>query len=201
VKPVKLFSAATLAAIAAMALVGAPSAMAEGSTAACKVNETPCSAGNLFTGKAEGIGENVLLLSSVLTVTCAKSKIAGTILELAKPLIAHLELFSFEECKTNSGTPCKVVPIKLGLIEVLRTGPNVGTATSDGGTEELIQCGSFIHCVYGGKPSLKIEGGEHPSVKAIGAALEGTGGFFCPKEASYDALYKLTSPLSLYVSS
>lgn len=55
--------------------------------------------------------------------------------------------------------------------------------------------------MYGGKPSLQIEGGEHPEAKANGAALQGTGGLFCPKEAAYDALYKLTSPLSLYISS
>jgi hypothetical protein len=122
-----------LVAIAALAFAGAPSAMAEGFTAACKVNETPCSAGNVFTGKAEGAATNVLLLTSVLTVTCGKSRIAGTILGLAKPLIAHLQEFTFEECKTDGGTPCLVTPIKLGLIEALRTGSNVGIATSDGG--------------------------------------------------------------------
>src|SRR3954447_10253409 len=66
VRTIKLIGLAALAALSAMALVGASSAMAEGSTALCKVDQTPCAAGNLFGPvHEESVGKAVLLSSSL----------------------------------------------------------------------------------------------------------------------------------------
>jgi hypothetical protein len=200
VKLIKTFSVA-LAAVSAMAFVGTASALAEGSTAACRANETPCSAENLYTGHAEGAATNVILLTNLTNVACSESHILGNILGLSNPAIGHLELFTFTSCKTSSGTPCTVKTISLGLIEVLRTGENLGIGTSNGGTEERVTCGFIIDCVYGGKPTLHIEGGEHPTLEANGSLLLGTGGSVCPEQAELDALYELVLPETLYISS
>jgi hypothetical protein len=70
VRTIKLIDLTALAALTAAALVGASSAMAEGSTALCKVDQTPCAAGNLITAVHEESVGAVIFLNASITIEC-----------------------------------------------------------------------------------------------------------------------------------
>jgi hypothetical protein len=186
-----------LAAVAAMAFIGTAPALAEGSTAACVVNETPCSPENIYTGQIKGSAEEVVLLTEIINITCEESVAWGTVLGLGNPLEVHAEELAFLNC--NNG--CTVGMLSGGLIEVLRTAENLGFGRSTGEIEELVRCIGIIHCVYGGEPELHLEGGENPELLANGSLLQDTGGLLCPEEAVMHATYRLDEPSTLYLSS
>lgn len=94
---VKFIKILGLAAIAAMALVGASSAMANGPTVLCKVHEEPCAAANIYTGHFEGLAKNPEVLSPIANIKCNHSVILGNALGLAAPQVTHLELVSISQ--------------------------------------------------------------------------------------------------------
>ena len=88
-KTIKIFGLAALAALMAMAFVGASSAMAEGSTSLCKVDGATCAAGNLLTHVHEQSVGHALFLS--IFHRRMRSLILGDTLNggLGNPLIIH----------------------------------------------------------------------------------------------------------------
>src|SRR4051794_965020 len=99
-----------------MAFVGASSAMAEGSTALCKVDQTPCAAGNLFgTVHEESVGK-ATLLSSSLNVEC-NVLFSGTA-KLGNPATVTGG-FTYSNCNnsctvTELNGPATITVLKLG---------------------------------------------------------------------------------------
>jgi hypothetical protein len=199
---IKKLGLVVVAAVAAMALVGASSAMAEGTTALCKVNTDPCPAASRYPAGTvlEGVASNPTLLGKFFgitgTITCEKSVVAGTLNSaVGTPLTGTITTISFTgNCKDSFGDSCPVSTVKTGTLDLLRTGPNVGTATSLG-NEILVKCSGFINmdCVFAGTPQLKAEGSPAKELTASAAVLTGSGSG-CPENPRWDALYKLVKP-------
>jgi hypothetical protein len=150
-KPIKMFDLAAIAALLAMAFVGASSAMATGSTALCTVDESPCSAGNIVThvhettlsgAKARLLGNpevkcNVLFLGDALN--------SG----LANPLIIHGN-FTYTNCEGGCTVEEENGPTE---IKVLRGAAELTTITYDNFSSVLLlhlKCLFDIDCYYVG---------------------------------------------------
>lgn len=208
---IRTLGLAVIAVVAAMALVGAGTAMAEGTTTLCKTNTTPCPAAQRYAaGTAlEGLATNPTLLGKFIgitgTISCEHSVVAGTLdSAIGTPLTGTISTISFTgNCKDSFGDTCSVSTVKTGKLDLLRTGPNVGTATSLG-NEILVKCSGFINmdCVFGGTPQLKAEGSPVKELTATNAALTAISGSGCPANPQWDALYKIVKPTTeVFISS
>jgi hypothetical protein len=198
---VKWLGIAVLAAVVTMALVGAPSASAA-QPVLCKVEEAPCAPANRwemrpFEAKAEPLK---LLLGALGEVVCKSSTVKGELGEFGAPQKVTLSSLVFAECKLGTSA-CAFNVLSLGKLDLLRTNLNSGEATFLG-TEVLVQCGSFIHCVYGGEPKLALagkNGAEAAKLTANQVVLPVVSGFLCPTETKLDATYTILIPLPAYV--
>jgi hypothetical protein len=205
VRLIKMFGLAALAAVAAMAFVGASSAMANEETALCDEHTSlTCGAGHVVTGHIEAKATHALLKTSFGNVLCTGSHLLANALGLAKPQVSHVELFSFTGCKELTfNTGCTVTTVKLGLLLLLKTALNLGTLESHD-NEVLVSCTSIgLHCIYGGLPVVHAEGTTAttmlPKITATEAVLTSTGGGFCPASSKWTATYSITLPDLLYI--
>lgn len=196
-----MFGLAALAALMAMAFVGATSAMAE-STALCSVDENPCATSNQIGSVHEESVGKAQFASSAGTIRCNTlfSGIIGT--KLASPLIISGS-FSYTSCELG-GSSC-VMSEENGPIElkVLREGHETAKVTY----ENLIhiKCNGFIDCSYAGTlvgtahgPLLSTQ--TNGEITFSGQALnKEPGGFLCPSKLI--TLSSTTAPLSAtYIS-
>jgi hypothetical protein len=192
---------AALTALAAMAIVGATSAMATEATALCKVNQNPCEAANLVTEQHMTLVGNGVLhgLSPLFNVLCLSGLVLGEVLGLAAAGSGgqqiHLSKLDFTLCGTNSThTNCEIKQLVLPLlVDVLKTAANLGTATGLNG-ETLIKCTipliGTIDCVYEGAGlgfDVKSAGGTdgHGMLNAEATPVNKTAGSgFCSEEST-----------------
>jgi hypothetical protein len=211
VRLIKSLGLTAVAAIAAMAFVGASSAMAE-STALCTANELPCQSANIYTGHVEATATNPTLKTNVATITCESSTILGNALGLGNPLIIHLELLDLiGSCKTAGGTACEFETLTpLGLLSVLKKLNTMEGTVSFENTWVLVKCGFLIHCEYGGTftvgtalssttplttTSLALIHASATTGKKETLAFEG-----CPNESVWTALYTIQLPHQIFIS-
>jgi hypothetical protein len=200
-KQLKMFGLAALAALMAMALVGATSAMATGSTALCKTDENPCAAGNIVTHVHEESVGHAKFLSSFATVEC-EVLFLGDALNggLNSPLVVHGE-FTYT-CLNG----CEVLELNgPAEIKVLRTGTELTEVTG----EWLVHAICGFECVYNGVglkahglgPLLVESETKSPSngrVTISGATVNKESGTFCPSTTKLDIT---TTPLTAtYIS-
>lgn len=193
----KMIGLSCLAALASMAIVGASTASATGSTALCTVDQTPCAAGNLVKHIHE-VGTGVKLLTNILTITCT-GLFLGDVLSpfLANPL--HIVgNFTYSGCKEQEGGACEAKEVSASsLITVLRTEAEKSEITGEG--EVLAKCGAFLHCVYNGK-NLKgvglgaLKAAPNGEASTEEATTNKVSGFLCPSTSKLDALYKPLTP-------
>ena len=197
---------AALAALMAMAFVGASSAMAE-NTALCKVmagagEDENCTAGNLASHVHETTltGNLAKLLTNILTVECdvlflGDVTSAGL---LGNPL-AIKGNFTYTPC--NSGCEAKEVSTH-ALITALKKGHEL--AEVKGSAEVLVKCGKLLHCVYNGTglvghalgPLLSTETNGDVTIKDQSTTK--VSGTLCPNTAKLDLV---TTPLEpLYIT-
>ena len=215
-KPIKMLGLAALAALMAMAFVGASSASAELPTVLCKVDELPCKEANWIKHVHEETlsGSPAVLLNSVGNVLC-------TVLFLGDVLSPYLDepggatwlvihgKFTYEGCvrhKSGGGTEnCTVKEVSTDvLIEVLKL--KAETAEVKGKGEVNVKCGLFINCTYNGEglkgeakgPLLSSE--KNGSVSISEQTTNKVGGGLCPETAKLDIT---TTPLPdpVYISS
>ena len=183
-KPIKMRGLATLAALTAMAFVGASSAMA-GSTSLCEVEESPCASGNRITHAHYESLDHIFYLSFV-TAEC-ESLFLGDALNsgLGAPVIFHgnYTYVCLEECTmTEENGP--------GLMEFLRTASELAVA----GYRVLVHVVCGLNCRYDG---------EGLTAHALGPLLSGMlrgevvleeqevhkeSGLFCPSTGNLDFL-------------
>lgn len=189
---------AAAAAMVAMALIGASTTMAS-STALCKKHEEPCAAGNTYQGHFEAVTKHPEFLTDAGDIACTEGTILGFALGLASPQSTHLEELTFGGvCLIDETFLCAVESTSLGLLLILRTALNLGTATLDQ-TRVLVNCPEAgFHCVFDMNTKLHVAGSPNANalahISAVEAPLEVGEGLFCPSEASLDALYKITQP-------
>ncbi|HEU4682602.1 MAG TPA: hypothetical protein VFS51_12680, partial [Gemmatimonadales bacterium] len=132
-RSIKMLGLAAVAAVAAMAFVGVSSAMATNTALCTESGVLVCPAGKVYTGHIEGLAVNPVLLGTIFgiqgTISCEHSKILGNALGLGNPQVTHIESITFTgNCKTSLGASCTVKSTTLGLVNLLKTAPNLGTA-------------------------------------------------------------------------
>ena len=196
-KTTKLIGLAALGAAAVIALVGAPSALAEGSTALCKAdNESPC-VNNLITSvHGESVGKATLLTSS-FNIEC-NVLFSGTA-KLGNPAIITGN-FTYSSCNSSCTVTEQNGP---ATISVLRLGHELADVTGEGQVKLTCAFG-FVKCVYNGQglqahdlgPLLLTQpNGEVRLEEQKVNIVSGS----CPAEAFLDFL---TTPLTAtYISS
>jgi len=214
----KMLGLAAIAAVAAMAFVGASSAMAE-STALCKVSTSPCPEKSLYPSgtviKAQLLpGTESLLLGpepeSKIEVQCTGSTSEGktTGASLANPLTGELTSLAFSGCTYGAPkTPaCEVNVEKLGVLTLLKTAVNLGEAKVTG-VLVTVTCAAVLKCTYTTEAlPLHAKGtgpsGEVAELTASKAPLVQEGvGVGCPAKGFFDAKYEITSPTPIFITS
>jgi hypothetical protein len=141
-KPIKMFGLTALAALLAMAFVGASSAVAE-NTALCKAEEESCSAANTISHVHEtSVGKGVLK-SKLPTIECTVLFL-GDVQPADSPALHISGQFTY----TNCNNFCKVKEeTPSASIEVLKTASELASVTGEGLVN--VSC-PFINCNYVG---------------------------------------------------
>jgi hypothetical protein len=203
VKLLKLFGLVALAALMAMAFVGAGSAMAE-NTALCK--DMPTNHDDEGLDGKDGVcddpithvhettlsGAKAKLLSSILNVEC-DVLFLGDVLALGAPQVIHSGLFTYTNCNSN----CVVTQEGTVLISVLKLGHELADVTGEG--QVHVECGAFIDCKYNGTGLLGHGLGPLLSSHLNGSVIlseqttNKVGGALCPATAKLDIT---TTPLT-----
>jgi len=204
VKSIKMLGLAALAALMAMAFVGASSAMAT-TTQLCNTDSAPC--GSAVTHVHEATTTNALLLNSLGNVKCAVLFLSTSVGALGAPQSIEGK-FTYSGCfrkKIFGGEEaCTVTELNSPVkITVLRTTHETGTVTGEGEVE--VKCGSAIECVYNGENLTGTAKGPLLSTAANGEVTlteqptHAVKGAFCPETAKLDIT---TTPLTAtYLSS
>jgi hypothetical protein len=182
----------------------------------CKVAPTggACPAGEIYPAEQEikGEAEKPALVTSGEDVTCKTSK--ATFKGTAKggattPEKGSITALSFEGCELTLGGSCTVEAINLSYASELQyTSGSNGTALVKSGGKgtpgATVSCaGGALACVFSAEPSMSVQGGNPATVAATNVAMklsEKEGFMKCPKEATWSATYKATSPTAIYVA-
>jgi hypothetical protein len=194
VKSIKMLGLAAIAALMAMAFVGASSAMATDATALCTADESPCADANLATHVHETTnGTKATLLSSTLNVECEvlflgdvqNDATTGKKLAENTPLIIKGN-FTYSSCNSGCTVSEENGPV---TIKVLHTGAEESEVTGEGLVH--VNCSGFINCRYTGT-GLKGLGlgpllaGGNGSVSLSGQETTKESGSLCPSKAFLD---------------
>jgi hypothetical protein len=200
---------AMVAAIAAMAFVGAGSASA--AVSLCKVNESPCKEANRIaagTEIASELAEGEAVLTGAITIKCKKSTVKGKVTRnngTENPL-GEITSATWTECVNGSGTKCTVTALHLNwkaeiTENVAHTNNMKVTGISNGNPgAEVKGCVPFTCTVTAAEVNLKI---QDSSLFANGPAR-----IFAEKEpfagtcgnTTWTATYKITTPNPLYIT-
>ena len=185
---------AAVAAMAAMAFVGATSASANGETQLCN-SHSALTCGSAATTISMTDVNTGRLLSSLVDVLCDDINGSGTPLALAKPQSIHITELSFEDCETNGGDGCEVTVLELPLSNLLKTGLDSGSITGTNGST-LVACedvifSTDIHCVYDATGLTFSVGSQH--LTASNTQVDKISGSLCPDESFLDGLLVTTA--------
>ena len=196
---VKMFGLAALAAVAAMAFLGASSASANQNTALCKTHTAlTCSS---FYGEKDTIHllntEVAKLLSDLVDVLCLTVLANVKSLGLATApagLLVHGK-FTYAGCGTTANhNNCTVTEEAEALFDLLKTGLNEGTGTGLAGQAHVVCKNIFgfieIDCKYNASGlAPEFLSNSHARITEQEVELtDGTG--FCPDESFVDGLLK-----------
>jgi hypothetical protein len=202
-KPIKTFGLVAMAALLAMAFVGASSAMAE-HTALCETDEALCAEPVEHVHETTLAGHKGLLLSS-LEVECDVLFLGDTLGGgLASPLVIH-GAFTYSNCEggctaSEENSPTDIIVTREGS-ELAKVNSGTGAGA---GLVHLV-CGGFINCRYTGSglvghglgPLTSSE--TNGSVTLSGQEVNKESGTFCPSTGKLDIT---TTPLEpTYISS
>jgi len=214
-----MFSLAALAAVAAMAFMGASTAAASTNTLLCKNHEQPCnnpvSLIHLVSVKDAG-GNYPRLLNSTANILCLEVLAEGHVLGLGNPQEVHLLSLTASGCGTNSSHNNCTFTMSASeesptLIDVLRESLNLGKINllkdNEGKSPTLhVECTIFgfieIECTWDLTGlEFNMEGAGHSggagngmitANKSPGSLTEGTG--LCPETESLDFLLEPLEP-------
>jgi hypothetical protein len=198
-KPIKMLGLAALAALMAMAIAGASSAMA-GSTLLCTADENPCSLANIVTHVHETTlsGAKARLLASPevkCDVLFLGDALSGGI---GSPLVIHGN-FTYSNCEGGCSAVEENGPTE---IKVLREASELAKVTSGtGGGAGLVhlECPFGVDCYYVGSGLVGHALGPLTSSELNGSVTlsnqtvaEEDPSFFCPDSGKLDIT---TTPL------
>lgn len=203
-KHMKTLNLCLVAAIAAMAVIGAGTASA---TKLCSINSSPCPAGNTY-GKGTAIktqlvpGTSSVMSSGFVTITCTENTMSGKTTNEggSGAVTGEISSVAWKNCTSNLGS-CTASSLKTPWpAEVTGSGGN-GTLTVQhpGGK---FTCGGTT-CEYeGSKASVSVTGGNPAKAKASNISFNKIGGsFLCSSTASWTAEFEVTAPNPLFIVS
>ena len=179
-----------LAAVAAMAFVGAGSASAETETQLCIDHDLLACDDPADLVEMLGSG---LLLGDPVDVLCLHVYGAATPLDLDNPQQVHVDVLDFNNCGTKSThSNCDVEAAELPLFNLLKTGLDQGTLTGESGLV-LLDCqnidifGTDYHCSYNATGLTLSAGAQHLTADDT-AVTEEADDTFCPNNPALDML-------------
>ena len=198
-KLVRMIGLGLIAAVAATALLGASSAMAE-TTALCEVDEDPCEEANQVT-EVNYEAEDLYVLTSVMEYECDAS-LSATVSKLGETQTLEAQELVYTNCR-EGGQSCSRTATELGTFSVLRTKPELAEIAGSG-FKISVKCGALINCTYAfngltGTVKGPLLTGDNGHILYQEANLEKVGGIACPNEAKLDAVFVASSPV--YVES
>jgi hypothetical protein len=176
----------------AVALTVPSVAQAKFDTYLCRIPESlVCSPPHAITHLHMEANE-LKISTNTVDVVCEEALFLASVLGLGNPQIAHITSLSWGGCETTEGSECVLATTKPGLLLILKVSENhADTQLHD--VVWLFECGSFIHCEYGGL-GLGLFLGADESHRGLlhkdEVLFEEVGGFFCPDQAFLDALYE-----------
>jgi hypothetical protein len=187
---IKMFGLAAMAAVSAMAFVGATSASATNTQLCTAYTGLLCGAGNGATSvHTVLVPGTVLLILGVIDVLCLGFLMEATPLGLGNPQSFHSLSQSFTGCGTSNTHNNCTVTIPAGqqpLLNLLKVGLDIGVLTGTSGQLRVV-CGNIgLDCLYDlAGTEFEVGGGELVANETIATELGGK--FFCPDEAVKDA--------------
>ncbi|HEX6752254.1 MAG TPA: hypothetical protein VF093_01515 [Solirubrobacterales bacterium] len=186
---IKMFGLAALAAVAAMAFVGAAPVSAT-STQVCNSHT------GLTCGAGQGAGTihavlaagTVLKILALINILCLGELWESTALGLGNPQSIHFTSKIATGCGTGSAhNNCTLTTQEQPLANLLKTGLDEGTLTLTSGRLRL-QCSNLgLDCVYDAEGMELWGGGTHWTMEETPTNELG-GKFFCPDEGLVDSL-------------
>ena len=211
VKAIKMLGLAAVAAISAMALFGASSAMATFDTALCSEASAELKCPEAKQVKhVHFLAEDGTLVTTAGTVLCKYALVSAEVLPLGKPLPIHFLPggLTYTECELGL-VKCTAETVHYGLLDLLKTAANLGVLTDlpvEGKyTEVHVVCGGVINCTYKGEGleghALSAEAGNNGRVTYTNKPVQKTGGILCPKEAFLNATFESLAGAPLWIRS
>lgn len=202
----KMLGLSLLAAMAAMAAIGAGTASA---TKLCAVNSAPCPAGDTY-GKGTSIkaqlvaGTTSTMASGFVTINCTDSSISGKTTSAGGgtgvAVTGEISSVSWKNCTSNLGSCTASSLFTPWKAEVTGSGGNGTMSVSNAGGK--FTCGG-VTCEYkASKASVSVSGGSPATIKASNVSFSKVGGsFLCSSTASWSGEYEATSPNPLFIVS
>lgn len=200
----KILGLCLLAAMAAMAFMGAGTASA---TKLCSVNTSPCPAGNTY-GKGTAIkaqlvaGTNSTMASGFVNISCSESTISGKTTNEggAGAVTGTISSVTWKGCTSGLGACTASALNTPWSAEVTGSGGN-GTMSISGAGGKFT-CGGTT-CEYSAsKASVSVSGGNPATIKASSISFSKIGGgFLCSSTASWSGTYEATAPKPLFIVS
>lgn len=209
---IKMFGLAAMAAVAAMAIVGAATASAgiHESIGFCLQNEgLLCQAANIIDPPAGG---KLLILAEALNPTlhnnaffetsekCEKSSVDVSATEtMNNPINGSVNALSFTNCEPCKKVEAKGLPWANGELKMASTTGPWELHSNEGGAL-LSECTLGAECEYGVPATGVTLKGENEvagaNVKAVNVSLKykaGSGEFLCGSTGTWNAQYKATA--------
>jgi hypothetical protein len=204
-KYLKMFSLAAVAAVAAMAFIGAGTASA---TRICSTNTLPCGSilGSGTPIKAELTGGNeAVLTSGFAVVKCKTSVISGETTSAGGgagvAVLGTITSASWSNCACNLGGTVTTAAENLPWSAELNW-----TSEMNGTMKVANPQGSFVcagtKCIYGATSVSTTVTGGAPAIVTASVTLErkAGSGALCSATATWKGTYTVTSPNPLWVS-
>ncbi len=192
---------------AAVAVAGASSAAAEQSVF-CKVNETPCSAGNRYANGTEFVLKSKGPLKwvgyfegiQVRKVECQSAEFKGKIVN-AGGSTETAEVAFTTQLLSNCGG-CSITTLQSAKMKFNWISGTMNGSLTTNGFEYGFTCSS-TYCVYGSEiKGSTLIGGNPASVAFAEAAIPvvSGSGLACGKTAKFSGEFEVSTPKPLYVS-
>jgi len=198
---VRIFCLVVATVVSATAFLGVSSAGAEITTQLCKNDESLCGAGNAVTHvHFISLGSKVKLLSSLGTVECDMLFLGDVLTTLVLWQVIHGN-FTYTNCSSPTLGTCSATETSASaLIEVMKV--VLEEAEVKGSGEVLVECGSFLHCVYKdtgflGEAKGSLLSGHVTLTEQIDPKVSG---FICPETTKLDLLMGTLPTEPIYIS-
>ncbi len=195
-----MFGLAAVAAVAAMAFIGATSASALNTQLCNSHTALTCAAGQGSTTVSmnnahDGVGT---LLSDLVDVLCLSVSGTGTPLGPGNPQLIHITALSFTGCGTTSShSNCEVTVTELPLAHLVKTGLDAGSLLGLNG-KTFLSCenvdifGTDIECEYDATGLTFSVGAQHLTAFETPVTEIGSD-FLCPNNPTLDGLLHTTA--------